>query len=250
MWLHLLCFNFLNNLQKVVLLWVRQDSNLLSHRHLIYSQARLSNFGADPFFNLKYVKDHVFKNSLQIYKEFFNYPNIFQYFFSHEKRNRTFITTIITTARRFTIKLPHGVILLTFMTLMQRRGLEPLHPVFTTGALPTELTDAPSLQEDINLKTFREFYIAHPNVSDPQRFLVSYWVANPITYDLKQVISDGLVNSLQRFSVNMVGFEPTQPSDFSTPLYLDSAIVETPKVMFKRLLIKDVAHPICFTYSY
>ena len=73
--------------------------------------------------------------TLQIYKQFLIFPNIFQYFFSHEKRNRTFITTIITTARRFTIKLPHGVILLTFMTSMQRRGLEPLHPVFTTGAL-------------------------------------------------------------------------------------------------------------------
>ena len=104
---------------------------------------------------------------MQIYKQFFNFPNIFQYFFSHEKRNRTFITTIITTARRFTIKLPHGVILLTSMTSMQQRGLEPLHPRFRQGALPTELTDAPSLQEDINLKTFKEFYIAHLNVSDP-----------------------------------------------------------------------------------
>ena len=50
--------------------------------------------------------------------------------------------------------------------------------------------------------------------------------------------------------VNMVGFEPTQPSSFSTTLYLSSAIVENDKVMFKRLLIMHVAHPICFTYSY
>ena len=70
-----------------------------------------------------------YTNNFLIFQIFFNI------FFSHEKRNRTFITTIITTARRFTIKLPHGVILLTFMTSMQRRGLEPLHPVFTTGAL-------------------------------------------------------------------------------------------------------------------
>lgn len=39
-------------------------------------------------------------------------------------------------------------------------------------------------------------------------FLVSYWVANPITYNLKQVISDGLVNSLQRSSVGYQGIEP------------------------------------------
>ena len=57
---------------------------------------------------------------------------------------------------------------------MQRRGLEPLHPVFTTGALPTELTDAPSLQEDINLSSFVGFYIAMPNVPDLHRFLASY----------------------------------------------------------------------------
>ena len=82
------------------------------------------------------------------------------------------------------------------MTSMQRRGLEPLHPVFTTGTLPTELTNAPSLQEDINLGSFVKFDIALPNVPDTHRFLVSYWVANPITYDLKQVISYGLVISI------------------------------------------------------
>ena len=91
---------------------------------------------------------------------------------------------------------------------MQRRGLEPLHPVFTTGALPTELTDAPSLQEDINLRTFVEFYIAMPNVPDLHRFLVSYWVANPITYGLKQVSSYGLVISYWNSSVGLPGLEP------------------------------------------
>ena len=104
-------------------------------KHLFYRQAHLSHCGESPIFQSQICQRPYFKNSLQIYEHFFNFPNIFQYFFSHEKRNRTFITTIITTARRFTIKLPHGVILLTFMTSMQRRGLEPLHPVFTTGAL-------------------------------------------------------------------------------------------------------------------
>ena len=94
------------------------------------------------------------------------------------------------------------------MTSMQRRGLEPLHPVFTTGALPTELTDAPSLQEDINLRTFVEIYIAMPNVPDLHRFLVSYWVANPITYGLKQVSSYGLVISYWNSSVGLPGLEP------------------------------------------
>lgn len=64
-------------------------------------------------------------------------------------------------------------------------------------------------RRNINLSSFVEFYIAMPNVPDLHRFLVSYWVADPITYDLKQVISDGLVNSLQRFSVVPDGFEPS-----------------------------------------
>ena len=132
-----------------------------------YSQAHLTALEPTQFFNLKYVKDHILKIRCKYTNNFLIFQIFFNIFFSHEKRNRTFITTIITTARRFTIKLPHGVILLTSMTSMQQRGLEPLHPVFTTGALPTELTDAPSLQEDINLKTFKEFYIAHLNVSDP-----------------------------------------------------------------------------------
>ena len=55
-----------------------------------------------------------------------------------------------------------------------------------------------------------EFYIAMPNVPDLHRFLVSYWVANPIIYDLKQDVLFGLViSTVQNQSVNMVGFEPT-----------------------------------------
>ena len=64
--------------------------------------------------------------------------------------------------------------------------------------MSTELTDAPSLQEDINLSSFVEFYIAMPNVPDLHRFLVNYWVANPITYDLKQDVPFGLVISTIR----------------------------------------------------
>lgn len=134
---------------------------------LLQSDAHPPSEPPSHFFSISNMSKTIYsKKSLQIYKQFFKFPNIFQYFFSHEKRNRTF-TLSFKKNEYFTIKLSHGVILLTFMTSMQRRGLEPLHPVFTTGALPTELTDAPSLQEDINLKTFREFYIAHPNVSDP-----------------------------------------------------------------------------------
>ena len=96
----------------------------------LHLRCRLPNF-----FNLKYVKDHILKIRCKYTNNFLIFQIFFNIFFSHEKRNRTFITTIITTARCFTIKLPHGVILLTFMTSMQRRGLEPLHPVFTTGAL-------------------------------------------------------------------------------------------------------------------
>ena len=91
---------------------------------------------ANPLILSQICQRPCFKNSLQIYKQFFNFTNIFQYFFSHEKRNRTFITTIITTARRFTIKLPHVVILLTSMTSMQQRGLEPLHPCLHDRSSP------------------------------------------------------------------------------------------------------------------
>ena len=55
-----------------------------------YSQAHLTALEPTQFFNLKYVKDHVFKNSLQIYKQFFNFPNILQYFLSWEKESNLY----------------------------------------------------------------------------------------------------------------------------------------------------------------
>ena len=53
-----------------------------------------------------------------------------------------------------------------------------------------------NFRRNINLSSFVEFYIVMPNVPDLHHFLVSYWVANPITYDLKQVVSYGLVISI------------------------------------------------------
>ena len=48
-----------------------------------------------------------------------------------------------------------------------------------------------------------------PNVPDLHRFLVSYWVANPTTYDLKQDVLFGLViSTLQNQSVGYQGIEP------------------------------------------
>ena len=52
------------------------------------------------------------------------------------------------------------------MTSMQRRGLEPLHPAFSARALPTELTDAPSLQEEYQPQNTYSEIIVHERVSD------------------------------------------------------------------------------------
>lgn len=66
-------------------------SNISNQTHFLngyvhyYSQAHLTTLEPTQFFNLKYVKDHVLKKSLQIYKQFFNIPNIFQYFFVMRK---------------------------------------------------------------------------------------------------------------------------------------------------------------------
>ena len=111
------------------------SNNFLNGFFHYYSLAQLHLRCRLPIFQSQICQRPCFKNRCKYTNNFLIFQIFFNIFFSHEKRNRTFITTIITTARRFTIKLPHGVILLTFMTSMQRRGLEPLHPVFTTGAL-------------------------------------------------------------------------------------------------------------------
>ena len=67
-----------------------------------------------------------------------------------------------------------------------------------------------------------------PNVPDLHRFLVSYWVANPITYDLKQVSSYGLVISFWNSSVGVVGFEPTQAKPKDLPSFVPLQLYRTP----------------------
>ena len=55
-------------------------------------------------------------------------------------------------------------------------------------------------------------------------FLVSYWVANPITYDLKQDVLLGLViSTIQNSSVGITGLKPVTRVD----LFINPHILST-----------------------